>query len=86
MRKTLDRPRRGSARKVTILQKRIAAITQLRLAHIQQLQSDIMELHRQLSKESAQLRKELLKGALVESGPIRAFFRRKGGKKKMVVK
>jgi hypothetical protein len=79
------RPPKDGARKITILQKRIAAVAQLRLAHIQQIQSDIADLHRQLSREWKQLRKEIAAGATIQSGPLRAFIRKKGRRKYLVI-
>ena len=78
--------KRESAPKISILQKPVAQVTQLRLAHVQQLQSDIADLHRQYTKHYSRLRKDILKGIPVEIGPIRAFIRRTNGKKMLVVK
>jgi hypothetical protein len=80
------RPRRESGRKVTTLRKRDVPITQIRLARFQQLESDSVELGRQISEERNELRKEILRGVPVEAGPIRAFIRKSGQRKILIVK
>lgn len=86
MKNSQVRPRRGSGHNVTTLGKRDTPVTQIRLAHIQQLQSDIAELGRQLTKDWNRLRKEILEGATVENGPMRAFIRKSGRRKVLIVK
>jgi hypothetical protein len=86
MKNSQARPRRENGRKVTVLQNRDVSVTQIRLAHIQQLQSDIAELNRRLTKDWDKLRREILGGAYVEPGPMRAFIRRSGQRKILIVK
>lgn len=86
MKNSQARPRRESAHNIVVIQKKITFVTQLRLAHIQQMQSDMLDLQRRIQKEWKQLRKEVLEGMPVEGGPIRAFIRQSGRKKTLVVK
>lgn len=79
-------PRRDSAHNVTVLDRRVAPITQLRLARIQQLQSDSADTGGRLREELKQLRKDIMAGAAIEHGPIRVFTRKKGRKKYLVIK
>lgn len=78
--------------KVTILERKQEAITQIRLARIQQLQSDLVRHDeeiktirrlsaadkRELKKTWTTLRKEVLRGAAVEPGPLTALLRISG--------
>ncbi len=50
-------------------------ITQLRLARIQELQSRLAFMQEELNQEWQSLRRDMLRGAKVETGPIRAFFK-----------
>jgi hypothetical protein len=61
-------------------------VTQLQLAQIQQLQSDLAGLEHQLRKDWNTLRMQLLRGVEVEPGPIRAFLRKSGNTQKLIVK
>jgi hypothetical protein len=87
-----DRPRRESGRKVTFIERREDPITQITLARIQQLKSDIEEdstrvwARNELKREWAKVRRRLLCGSPVERGPIRAFIRKTGGRKTLIVK
>jgi hypothetical protein len=95
------RPRRGSAHEVTSVDKyQLRVVTQMQLARIQQLQSDLSqpeqlqmenntnidEVKELLRKEWNTLRMQLLRGVEVEPGPIRAFLRKSGNTQKLVVK
>lgn len=64
-------------------------VAQMRLAHIQELQADLLRIdrdrrsdERDLRKEKAQLRRDLLRGATIEPGPLQAYVRRTGRGKK----
>lgn len=85
MKNPMARPLKEGTHKVAVFQKRVVIVSQIRLAHIQQLESDISILQRELSKERAGARKAILNGAAVESGPIRAFIRKSHGYKKLVI-
>lgn len=52
-----------------------ALVAQLRLARIEQLQSDIAYLQMELLKEWQSVREEILGGAAIEKGPLRAWLR-----------
>lgn len=52
-----------------------ALVAQLRLAKIEQLQSDIAYLQMELLKEWQAVREEILGGAVIEKGPLRAWVR-----------
>lgn len=71
---------------VTMFKKRHVEITQLHLAEIQQMESDIIALNQKFTKARNKVRKDILKGATVQHGPIRAFIRKTNGKRKLVVK
>jgi hypothetical protein len=78
--------------------KRDSQVTQMQLARIQQLQSDLAlpspmrvqsdlaRLQDSLRKEWNTLRMQLLRGVPVEPGPIRAFLRKSGNTQKLIVK
>lgn len=85
---------------VTILRPHLPLVTQIRLARIQQLNANIAqhreeiarmrrlvaENSRQLRKEWGSARREIMKGAEVEEGPLQAFVRTTGhGKKRRTV-
>lgn len=53
----------------------LQGVSQMRLARIQQMQSDIAYLKMQLSEEWRLVRAELLGGAKVEKGPLRAWIK-----------
>lgn len=53
---------------------RQAAVSQLRLARIQQMQSDLAFLKTELAKEWDSVRRDLLQGAIIEKGPLRAWI------------
>jgi hypothetical protein len=63
-------------------------VSQLRLAHVQQLQSTILYYKAELRREWNRLRKELMSGKRVENGPLRAIFMdtKRGNGKRLVVK
>ena len=96
MKKSQNRPPRGSEHKVAIMTKRDSQVTQMQLARIQQLQSDLAlplrvqsdlaRLQDSLRKEWNTLRMQLLRGVPVEPGPIRAFLRKSGNTQKLIVK
>src|SRR5438309_10978070 len=54
---------------------RSGIVSQLRLARIQQLQAEVAYLQMQLSKEWDGVRNDLLQGAIVEKGPLRAWIK-----------
>jgi hypothetical protein len=96
MRKPQNRPPRGNKHKVAIMARREEEVTQLQLARIQQLQSDLAQpvevqsdlarLQEALRKEWNTLRMQLLRGIPVEPGPIRAFLRKSGNTQKLFIK
>lgn len=96
MKNSQTRPRRGNARKVTAISKRQPEVTQLELAQIQQLQSELSEpdrlerdistLQEALRKRWNTLRMQLLRGVSVEPGPIRAFLKKSGNTQTLIVK
>lgn len=102
MKNSRNRPRRENGRKVTVIKKSEACVTQLELAQIQQLQSDLSNpgarwppietreqldaLQESLRKRWNTLRMQLLRGVEVEPGPIRAFLRKSGNTQKLFVK
>ncbi len=86
MKNSQVRPRRENGRKITTMGERNSKVTQLQLAQIQQLQSDLVGLQEQLRKEWNTVRMQLLRGVAVEPGPIRAFLRRSGDAQKLIVK
>lgn len=47
----------------------------MRLARIQDLQSRLALCHQQLTEEWQTIRKDMIHGATVEDGPIRAFLK-----------
>lgn len=86
--------------KVTILRTSLPPVAQIRLARIQQWNADIAqnseEINRlrklvardnhDLRKEWGLVRREIMKGAEVEEGPLQAFVRTSGhGKKRRTV-
>lgn len=52
-----------------------ALVSQLRLARIQQMQADIAYMQMELQREWDAVRKDLLSGAAVEKGPLRAWIK-----------
>ncbi len=95
MKNSRIRPRRGNGRKVAVMKNREAYVTQMQLAQIQQLQSDLTKLeagdgfnHLQgnLRRQWNTVRMQLLRGVSVEPGPIRAFLRKSGNTQKLIVK
>lgn len=82
--------------KVTAMQEKLTLITQLRLAGFQQLQADLVaheqqimdarklveQERRELRRQRTQLRKEILRGAEVETGPLQAFTQVRGRSRK----
>lgn len=79
-------------KKIAVMEQKRALITQFRLARIQQLQADIVRYDdeivgirrviardkRELKKDWSILRKEVLRGAEVEPGPLTALLRNSG--------
>lgn len=89
----MQNPRKRRPRKngpdVVVLKNRLSPITQLRLARVQQLQSELAYYQEELKKEWKLLRREMLKGAAIERGPIRAFLRAsetKPSRRQLVIK
>ena len=50
-------------------------VSQLRLARIQHLQSEVAYMQGELGKEWDAVRRDLLEGAIVEKGPLRAWIK-----------
>ncbi len=53
----------------------LPGVSQLRLARIQQMQADAAYLQMELDREWESVREDLLRGAMVEDGPLRAWIK-----------
>jgi hypothetical protein len=72
--------------KVTVFNRRVFFVTQIRLARVQQLQGEIARLNLKLSNEWKMIRKELMHGTPTEKGPIHAFIKKVGRKSILYIK
>ena len=93
MSKSRARPGRRKEPKITFMQSPLhegdmtaSLISQIRLARIHQIQSTLSYYQEQFKMEWQAVRREMLQGALVEPGPLRAFWKKTKRGKVLVIK